>query len=365
MNLLKTIFGTKDDPIKSVEEFWAWFQKNERAFYKVVKQNGDIENDFFNKLSPKLNELKDGFFYLNGMCNDDTAELIITPDGAIKNIVFVEELIHSAPRIDGWRFTALKPALDIKDVNVEMDGCRFHSGNISFYSNDLPGYPDEIDITIVHNDLTNENRSTIVNGTYIFLDNLLGEYNFVTTIDNLAIVRRDEAKKELVPIGKLKEFLIWREKEFVEKYEGVRYHADHAHYAGLEAELENGNPLVAIINTGLLEWDSKASHPWILSIEVKYDGSDNRGMPDEAICRLLDEIETSISDELKDFDGFLRVGRQTANNCREIYFACRDFRKPSKVLHKVKGDYIEQIDMDFDIYKDKYWQSFNRFKRRV
>ena len=29
-------------------------------------------------------------------------------------------------------------------------------------------------------------------------------------------------KKELIPIEKLKDFLIWRQKEFIEKYEGTR-----------------------------------------------------------------------------------------------------------------------------------------------
>jgi hypothetical protein len=51
-------------------------------------------------------------FFLTGMYNDDTVELVLTADGAVKNIVFVEELVNSAPKIEGWKFTALKPALD-------------------------------------------------------------------------------------------------------------------------------------------------------------------------------------------------------------------------------------------------------------
>jgi hypothetical protein len=60
-------------------------------------------------------------------------------------------------------------------------------------------------------------------------------------------------------------------------------------------------------------------------------------------------------------DGYLSIGRQTADSVREIYFACKDFRKPSKVMHNIQMKYADQIEISFDLYKDKYWMSFNRF----
>ena len=361
MSFLKSIFKTKDEPIFSYSDFWNWFERNAKTFHKVVKGQGNVEKDFFDKLSPKLNELKDGFWYLTGMYDDTTAELVVTADGTIKNIVFVEELIQTAPKIDGWKFTALKPALDIKDVSIEMAGFKFNDENLHFYANDHIHYPDEIDITIVHDDYTEENKSTITNGVYIFLDNYLGELDFAVNVDNLKVVGRDEAEKELIAIEKLKDYLNWRQKEFTEKYEGVRHDTENDEYSILEAELESGNALIAVVNTDLLQWDSKASHPWILSVEIPYDGSNNNGMPEEETYKLLDEIEEQIMAELKDFEGYLNIGRQTAKNVREIYVACRDFRKPSKVLFEVQKKYAGQLEVSYDIYKDKYWQSFNRF----
>ncbi len=360
MSFLKSIFKTKDEPIRSYNDFWNWFEKNAKTFYKVIKAQGNVEKDFFNKLSPKLNELKDGFWYLTGMYDDNTAELVITADGTIKNIVFIEELIQAAPKIDGWKFTALKPALNIKDISIEMSGFKFNDENLHFYANDNSDYPDEIDITIVHDDYTAENKSTITNGSYIFLDNYLGELESAVTIDNLNVKGRDEAE-ELIPIEKLKEYLQWRQKEFIEKYGGVRHDTENDEYSILEAQLESGNALIAVVNTDLLQWDSKVSHPWILSVEIPYDGRKNSGMPEEDFFKLLDEIEEQIKNELNDFEGYLNIGRQTAKNVREIYFACRDFRKPSKVLFEVQTEYAGQLDISYDIYKDKYWQSFNRF----
>lgn len=362
MRFLKNLFGKKEQPIRSYEDFWAWFQTNELKFYAIVKSGKNPEKDFFDKLSPKLEELKDGFFYMSGMLDDNTAELVLTPDGMIKNIVFVEELVEAAPTIPNWKFTALKPALEIENVRIDMAGYSFDSENLSFYPMDNSNYPDEVDIVIVHNDYNEEDKSTITNGTYIFLDNYLGELNSVTTIDSLKVIPKEKAEKELIPISKLKNYLIWREKEFVEKYSGSRYNTDSYTYSCLEAELKNGRPLVAIVNRTLLEWDSQASHPWILEVEIKYDG-DNNGMPDDETYEFLNNFEEEIMLDLKDFEGYLNIGRQTADNSREIYFACKDFRKPSKILYELTKKYSGQLDLTYDIYKDKYWRSYERFRR--
>ncbi len=122
------------------------------------------------------------------MYDDNTVELVLTADGSVKNIVFVEELVNSAPNINGWEFTSLKPALDIQDVNIKMAGYEFNKSNINFYSQEIAEYPDEIDIIIVHDDLSEENKEQISNGVYIFLDNYLGELDFVNNIDNLNII---------------------------------------------------------------------------------------------------------------------------------------------------------------------------------
>ncbi|MFN7654749.1 MAG: DUF695 domain-containing protein [Cyclobacteriaceae bacterium] len=362
MSFIKKIFGKKETPIKSYIDFWNWFQENEKDFFNVVKKNRDFEKDFFDKLSPKLAELKDGYFYLTGMYDDNTVELVLTADGNPKNIVFVEELVEQAPQINGWKFTALKPALDIENVDISMAGYKFNKENLFFYSNDYEDYPDEIDICVIHNELTEDNKHQIGAGTYIFLDNYLGELDLLNNIDNIKVIGRSEAEKELIPITKLKDFLTWRQKEFIEKYSALRHNTDKDIYSSLEAELNNGRSLIAVVNSTLLDWNSKASHPWILNVEIKYDGNDNNGMPDKNTYQLLDEFEEQIMVELRDFDGYLNIGRQTADNSREIYFACTDFRKPSKTLHSLTQKYSHKLDINYDIYKDKYWQSFERFK---
>lgn len=359
---LKRIFQFKK-PIQSYQDFWLWFQKNAKTFYKVIKNKGDFEKIFFDPLSDKLNELKSGIYYLTGMCDDATVELIFSADGALENMVFVEELVEAAPKIERWLFTALKPGVDRDTFSIEMEEYTFNETNLFFYANENTEYPDEIDLSIVHSDLNEDNRKTITNGSHLFLDCFLGEWYYATVIDEIRIVAPIEAKSELIPIEKLKNYLIWRQKEFVEKYEDTCYvyQEDTNHYNLYETDLKDGRILLSLMNQDLLDWENKPSYPWLIELNIKYDGHKRYGMPSKRVRKLLNEIEDDLMEKLSAYDGILNIGRETGDNNRVIYLACKDFRKPSKCIYQFLQQ-SSKFEVSFDIYKDKYWQTFNRLR---
>lgn len=363
MSFLKNIFGKKETAVKSYSDFWDWFLKQEKAFFKVVQEGENINKGFFDVLSPKLDEIHDGIYFLSGMLDQQTAELILTPDGAIKNIYVIEELVAAAPEMEGWKFTALKPASDIKDVSINYEGFKFNSKNLKFYPNLHKTYPDEIDLTIVYDDFTEDKKGLIANGIYIFLDNFLGELHSVTLIDNMKVSGNEGISEELIPIEKLKDYLIWREKEFVEKYEGLRHDTENDGYANFEGKRKEGGVVLALINTTILEWDKKASHPWVFIVSFAFKSTDETGLPDSETYKLLNEIEDEIMVDLKDLEGYLNIGRETADSKREIFFACKEFRKPPKVLDTIIKKYSQALEISYDIYKDKYWQSFRHYEQ--
>ena len=295
------------------------------------------------------------------MTDDDTAELIISTDGIIKEFVFAEEFVAAAPLLKNWKFTALKPASDIETMGIEMDGYEFNNNNISFVSNDMNEYPDEIDITLVHKDYTEENKDIITSGCLIYLDNLLGEYNTAIMVDVVQVAGPEDGQ-ELIPIEKLQGFLLWRQKEFVEKYEGVRYGTEEDSYTAMEAEDEEGTPVFAIINQDLVNWDAKASHPWMMVVEIKFDGEQNEGLPAEDTANLMNEFEDEIIKHLFDVDGYLNIGRETYKGTRTIYFACKEFRKSSKIVAGIIKAYEGKLEASYEIFKDKYWMTVNHLK---
>ncbi|MCU7618261.1 DUF695 domain-containing protein [Chryseobacterium sp. PBS4-4] len=363
MGIFDRVFGKKEDnsnlEILTYQDFWDWFLTKEKEFEAVVKNRINIEKDFFEIISPNLHQINEGFYFLAGISDDDKVDFIVTAEGEIKNIVFVEELIDAAPTLENWKFTALKPEMNL-DSGIRMEDHEFTTGNIFFYANEIENYPDEIDITFVYENLNNENKDSVVNGVCIFLDNFLGELNFATQIDTFNVIGKDEATQELIPVSKLKDYLQWREREFTEKYKNIKNFDEEEKFSIFEASLHNGLPLIAAINTSLLEYDSKASYSWISVLKTHYNGENNNGLPEKNDYERLSDIEEKLIEELKNENGHLYIGRESADNVKETYFASKDFREPSKIFRKIMKDYPE-YKMSLEIYKDKYWQSFERY----
>jgi hypothetical protein len=248
------------DLVMSYENFWRWFQQEDRLHFK----NDEVfEKILFNELAEKLGEIKEGLsFHINMRDDDNSTELVVSANGEVKNIVFAEELVNCAPKIHGWKFTAMEPETEPENIYCVSGRYLFDQETLFFYSTEDTKYPDNIDISIVHRYEEKDGQS-LAHSVHTFLDHYLGELNRLTRFDHIVVRGKDRAEKELVPITKLRHFLIWREKEFLEKYEGTWYNTKNDDYIILNSKLENGKPLVAYVNEALLEWDCKASHPWI------------------------------------------------------------------------------------------------------
>jgi len=165
MSFFNKLFGKKSKKkeveISSIADFWNWFIIHENTFYNIVNKGKNIEELFLNKSEVALSQLREQVWQVTGMYNDNTAELILTPDGNIKNVAIIEDLVRQAPNLSNWKFTALKQPVDKFDFTISMNGIEFNEDNISFYSNDYPDRPDLISITIVHKDWGESQREEL------------------------------------------------------------------------------------------------------------------------------------------------------------------------------------------------------------
>lgn len=362
MEVFDRLFSSRSEDKNAYATFWKWFAENQQRFHEVVMTGNDVEEEFLNELSEKLEAIRDGFFFITGVADSDTVKLVFSADGVVKNIVFVEELVDAAPAIEGWQFIALKPAWTVDDLGIEMDGHEFNSSVLSFCVDEDPAYPDRISITVVHHHFDEKDSDAFTQGVYLFIDHLLGELDSVTTIDNLTVQGKEGISQELIPISKLKDYIKWRQSEFIEKYEGERRDTAEDNYVVMEADLESGGHMIAVANLDLLEWDRKASHPWLFILRLSFDGRDEDGFQDDATDDEMEFIEDQLGKQLPDFEGYLNVGRQTEPGVRDLFFACKDFRKPSKVLDTLVRQYEGPVRIEFEIFKDKYWETLNHLR---
>jgi len=365
MSDFKNISGHKNTTIDLNRAFWNWFFANEKEFHNIIKEGVNIKEDLFSKLLPKLNELKEGLTVLTRMVDENNAELIFSANRAVRNFVFVEELFAAAPDIKGWKFGAHNPEREKNLMDVDVDGYHFSLDNLSFYPEVDVNYPDEIEIVIVHDDFTEEKKNTISDGISFFLDNLLSKIRFVTMIDRLTVISTAEARRELIPIEKLKPYLIWREKEFVAKYEDVTVDITDHDTVLFRGERTDGSRVVAIMNKDLLKWEAKMSHPWMLKFEICFAEALNSNLAIAPIFKTVFLIEEEILLAFKGKNGQLRICSETSNDVTVIYYACKEFRNSSKIAYQIQQNFKDKVEISYEIHKDKYWRSLSDYEELV
>ncbi len=361
MSFLNRWFKKKPQPIRTIPEFWNWFRNEQARLHQSLLRGTSVEAEVLDPVLEKLADLQEGIFGEAGMSDAQTAEFIFTASGNLRIFAFIEDLVAQAPPVSGWKFTALKQPQEAADLKIELSGVHFRDRDLFFYPILDAQRPDEIHIVVVHDAYTESNAAIITQGVYIFLDSFIGELDFAITIDNLTITGKEKAGGELIPIAKLREYLHWRQKEFVEKYEAVQRNKDEDRFSVAQAQSQQGNTVVLLANTALLGWDRKASHPWILKLQVNYEPLEN-GLPAEGVRVAMDMMHEQMIQLLPGEEGNLFVVRNTGEGRRVAYFACRDFRQPSRVLMQVEKEWGDRLRLDADIYQDKYWQTFKPYQ---
>lgn len=361
MKFLKKLLQQKPSYPATYEGFWQWFVDNEARFHELITEGENIAEEVIYPIHKQVSKLRDGFHLLVGMPDDGVAELVFTAGGVVKNFVFMEDLVERAPAIDHWKFTALKPSMDSSQFGIDMNGWSFRQEKIKFFAAQHEPYPDLIHLKFTHEDATAENLKQIQEGVLVYLQHILGEEHYLSIIDQADVILEDQVTDDLIPIEKLEEYLLWRQKEFIEKYQGFRQNTDQDPHTIYEALLESGNRQIAMINSSLLHWDKKASHPWVLLIAIRYETTREDRLPDEATADLLNTFEDQLLTELKDNEGYLNIGRESCNGIREIYFACQEVRACSRIVDRLLRQHRQQFKSDYVIYKDKYWKTFDNY----
>lgn len=345
---------------KGIQDFWYWFIDHADVFFKIIVSQEKISSDFIEVVSVQLNKLREGVFILTGMYDDETAELIITADGNVSNIPFIEELVDAAPSILNWRITSLKPPTNRPDFEVGFSHASLTADNLYFIYNEHLEYPDLIDIDVVHADITPATKRLYTQGIFIFLENYIGEMECIDLIDSIEVKATHLANGKLIPMSKLTSFLKWRHKELVEKYDQVIQSDEEDVYTGYESKTKEGHTVFATINTKLLNWNHIAAYPWITVLTFNYKKG-NKGMPTDVEYKLMASIEEKVNSLMSKSQLCLNLGRETGEGRREVLYATKDFRESVKIMDEVSS-FDTPFDMKYDVFKDKYWRSLERFR---
>jgi hypothetical protein len=79
----------------------------------------------------------------------------------------------------------------------------------------------------------------------------------------------------------------------------------------------------------------------------------------------MNGLEEALIGQLPDSAGYLSLGRETYKGKTTLYMACKEYRLASKTTHDLLQRYKEQLACSYDIYKDKYWRTMEKFREAL
>jgi hypothetical protein len=359
MSLLDTIFN-KPKPKYQAADFWKWLLKNKTRLDQLKTA---IEQDAHQLLDEVIEELSQFNPWLKAVCgnyDDDTIELIITADGDIALFTKVQELIAAAPHLPGWRFTAHKPAVGLSNMGIRMYGKVFDESTLHFYPIEEPEYPDEVILVFTHPDYLPADHEDFQTAINMFVQNGIGELKAATLIDDMDYGSEPEDKTELIPIAKLDSYLLWREKEFVEKYQAGPIEKVPELYNVIEGQDEDGNVMIAIVNTAYENWSYKPAYQWLLSVSMEYEAAEN-GLPPEKMLAAMQLEEEQVIKMLVSQSEAIYVSSKTFKGARTACFYTRSYELPCQLMHKWADEHPNSVISGFFVEKDKYWRCLEEF----
>lgn len=353
-------FRKEGDVQDAAAAFWKWFEENEYSFRELEKNDSEQALSFLEELIQQMQPFNPWLKALAGPYNNEKFELIITADGDVALFCKVEELVQAAPEIEHWVFTAHKPALGFEGISIDLYGLEFSADTTSFYPIVQEKYPDEVSIVLTHNEYNDEMDDHYQAGGMIYLENGLGEVNTATKIDHYETGPVPDPSEgiETIPIGKLADYLNWREKEFIEKYESVPSEKPDTFHI-LEAEDRDGKLIVVTVNMECRYWDMKPAYSWLLQVNINYTG-DEMGFPSDAQLQELQNIEEEMVNLLP-ADRTVFAGNKTYDNCRNIYFYVSEYKTPSTLLNQYVESKETEMEILFFIRRDKYWKTMEQY----
>lgn len=165
----------KGDPI---EIFWTWFSENEKT-YRNFQDNPD---KYLKGLLSKAKKISAGLAIELEPPKDGIINMTISADGVADLFPVVQQIVHKAPTISGWRVFAFRqrmPAEKVKRMVLKAPNLKLNPEKMKF-SPIVTG--DTLDIIIYADSITEQNYHQVAYSGLMLVDNILGEYDCVTKV---------------------------------------------------------------------------------------------------------------------------------------------------------------------------------------
>jgi hypothetical protein len=166
----------------SASGFWSWMATNEVRLADATKVNPRAAME---EISSHLETEKPGLIAEVGVEPKGPHLLVVSADGDKKLFPAVKELAAAAPALKRWKVVAFRPRGDVAGTTIEIGSTKISAADYFFRETGRGG--GKIDIEIFCKGLSEQNRKAIERVAFLFLDQIVGEYDTETKVGAIEV----------------------------------------------------------------------------------------------------------------------------------------------------------------------------------
>ncbi|MCG6142685.1 MULTISPECIES: hypothetical protein [Leptospira] len=163
------------------EKFWIWFSNNSEKLFQFQKDQKLI----FDELARELKKIHPDLVFEFGPIINNKRDFVLSADGIKSAFPAVEKLYKNHPNLKEWNFIKFRPRR--KSINtIEFSGKKITQDDLKFaiFEEDEPN---KIGLIIFINGFNEEDEEIYTQIAYLFLDQIIGEYDVETHIASIII----------------------------------------------------------------------------------------------------------------------------------------------------------------------------------
>lgn len=205
-----------------INEFWAWFQKNEKKIYMAItdmshkKNTNDVGENYpviLNTMGTRLRRVHKKMGYEFSITPDDKGRLtlFITPDGAVELFPLTEEIVKETPKCEYFKVIPFRQPHDdistVRSMGLQMYGGKSLNVDDIFIEYNWDSNKEKFNITAFVKGYSGESTQEYEFMGYQLLqlfDKVIGEYKTATMIGEIDIRNLKDKTNNAITLDKLR-----------------------------------------------------------------------------------------------------------------------------------------------------------------
>ena len=128
---------------------------------------------------------------------------------------------------------------------------------------------------------------------------------------------------------------------------------------------KDGLPCVAVLNSGLKDFEHKEIFSWHLSVIIDFDDLINNGMPSQEERDIVDPFCEKLDEEIKAGGNALFLIRETWNKTRRIVWRVYDPEIAHQHLQYIVDHYRYPRSFDWHMEQDISWERAKCYFKQI